>query len=330
MRIGLTILILGFVLSSSAQDAMFSQFAYMEQQFNSALTGRMDHDYRATAAYRNQWSAITEPFRTMAASYDMPLLRRRGTPNFLGVGGMVLSDKAGKSSLRLFEVKGSASYHVGLNRNNMLGMGIQAGYSQRSIDFGGLAWDSQFNGIGYDPGIEHGENFAGNSAGYVDVGGGIYWHHYKKKKYTIGYATKHYRQNQSFIEGRNDKLIFRHVLHADYVTAYDYFDITYRLLTMMQGGAMEIMAGAEMKYVIGRDSRYTTNTTASFISVGCFYRHGDAIIPTIGYEWQRTAQAFLSYDINISDLNVITNNRGAWEITLIHRGWLTQQRRKLK
>lgn len=309
---------------------MFSQYAYLEQQINSSLTGRMDHDYRAAAIYRSQWSSVTEPFKTMAASYDMPLLRKRGTPNFLGVGGMILSDKAGKSSLSLFEVKGSLSYHVGLNRNNMLGMGIQVGYAQRSIDLDGLAWDSQFNGVGYDPTLGHGESFAGDAASSVDVGAGLYWHHYKNLKYTFGYATKHYRQNQSFINGKNDKLIFRHILHGDLEKSYNNLQMTYRFISMMQGGAMEIMVGAEGKYVIGSDSRYTTSTTASFISAGCFYRLGDAIIPTIGYEYQRLLQIFLTYDINISKLNMASNYRGAWEITLIHRGWLSEQRRKLK
>jgi type IX secretion system PorP/SprF family membrane protein len=327
----LIILTLGVSAGSMVgQDAMFSQYAYLEQQINSAMTGRMDQDYRAAASYRNQWSTITEPFRTMAASYDMPLLRRRGTPNFLGVGGMVLSDKAGTASLRLFEVKGAASYHVGLNDNNMLGMGLQVGYSQRSINIDGLAWDSQYNGIGYDPTIDHGETIAGNAAGYVDVGGGMYWHHYKKLKYTLGYATKHYRQNQSFIKGKDDKLIFRHVFHGDLQTTHEHFDITYRLLGLMQGGALELMGGAEAKYLLGRDSRYTNNETASFISAGCYYRVGDAIIPTIGYEYQRMLQAFITYDFNISKLNVASNYRGAWEITLIHRGWLTQQRRRLR
>ncbi|NNE56266.1 MAG: PorP/SprF family type IX secretion system membrane protein, partial [Flavobacteriales bacterium] len=144
---------------SFGQDEIFSRFDSQPLMLNPAFTGEIEEDYRASISYRNQWSSIVNAFKTSAASFEMTALRQANSPNHLGFGGYVVSDKAGASKLGVLKAMGSAAYHLGLNDNNALSAGVQVGYVQRSVTLDGLKWDSQFNGVGYDPSLATNETF---------------------------------------------------------------------------------------------------------------------------------------------------------------------------
>ena len=156
-------------------------------------------DFRASIHHRSQWASISQAFVTSSAAYDMALMKQRGSRNHLGVGGFVLSDKAGTGGLRLLHINASGAYLVELSRYLDLSTGIQLGYNQRSIGYDGLKWDNQFNGTGYDPSIDHGENFQSDSKSFVDHGIGLFLHRKKNSDWGVGITQHHFRQNQSFL-----------------------------------------------------------------------------------------------------------------------------------
>jgi type IX secretion system PorP/SprF family membrane protein len=88
-----------------AQDIHFSQFTSAPLILNPAFTGVNGCDYRFAANYRTQWTGIA-PFRTIAASYDMAIAKKktRSKGNFGGVGVSFFSDKAGDSELSTNQV----------------------------------------------------------------------------------------------------------------------------------------------------------------------------------------------------------------------------------
>lgn len=325
--------IVAFVLlinGLNAQDYIYSQYINTPMMINPALTGAIDTDYRAGIGYRTQWASIANAFVNTSAYYDMPLLQQRSSENQLGVGAFIARDKMGKAKMGLFQAVGSVSYRVSMNDYNTFAAGMQVGYAQRSIDFAGLAWDSQFNGVGYDPTIDHGEAFSAEKRSSVDASAGLFWRHNKQLTYAFGYSLWHYGQQQGFLQGKADKLFARHVVHGEYDFKEKYFDVMVRAKAEIQSGALEGTVGLHGRYRIGLDSRYTDYQTSSAIVAGAYYRIGDAITPMLGFEFQRMFHAWFSYDINISGLNVATNYRGGWEIHLIHTGMLTQTRRRLR
>ncbi len=311
------------------QDYILSQRTNLVQLVNPAKVGVMETDYRSGIAHRSQWSSISKAFVTTAAHFDMPLLKKKTGGHYLGAGLLIVRDKAGKSQLGTFELKGSLAAHLELNDYNRLSTGILLGYFQRSIDLTGLAWDSQFNGVGYDPSLSHGEDIQRKSSGYFDAGLGMEWAHRKKTNYSFSYALYHYGQNQSML-GSVDKLFIRQVFQASWDKKIKATTWVVDLTAQVQSAAMEIAIGTRAKYRLGIDSRYTDKLTSSAVMAGVYYRYNDAIIPMIGYEYKRLITAWFSYDLNISKLRVATSTQGAWEIHILHTGFLEKRRVKLK
>jgi len=65
---------------SQAQDIHFSQINETPLLINPANAG-LGCDMRAILNYRTQWSSVTTPYKTFAASYEVKLLKksRKGT-----------------------------------------------------------------------------------------------------------------------------------------------------------------------------------------------------------------------------------------------------------
>ena len=56
------------------------------------------------------------------------------------------------------------------------------------------------------------------------------------------------------------------------------------------------------------------------ISLGCFYRWDDAIVPLLKYQFQNWTFG-LSYDVNVSKLARASRTIGAFELTLSYKGF---------
>jgi len=91
----------------------------------------------------------------------------------------------------------------------------------------------------------------------------------------------------------------------------------------------EINVGGLLHRRVGVDSRYTTDKNSSAFFVGAFYRVGDAIVPTIQFEWQRRLVGAISYDLNISRLRAQTAYRGGMEVSLQWIGVFRDKRTRL-
>jgi len=104
-----------------AQDLHFSQFFNSPLTTNPANTGFIpDADYRLGASYRNQWSSIMAvPYKTVTAFADAQVFRDRLDNGWLGLGGVILNDKAGSGSLQSTKVYGSVAYHQMLGLSSL-------------------------------------------------------------------------------------------------------------------------------------------------------------------------------------------------------------------
>ena len=316
-----------FAFGGWGQDAFQSQYWTQPTLVNPAQTGLIESGYRAATSYRSQWASVHSPFKTAVASFDT---RLKSGGSYLGVGGFVRDDRIETANYSIFEVSGQSAYHLQVGRKNYLSLGLSVGYRRHSISFEGLAWDSQYNGVGFDPTIDSGELFAGAAKGTIDAAFGMNYRHIGRSRYDIGYAAWHYFQNQGLLTGGNDRLILRQqVVFAWYQNLED-IELVYDFLGGVQGGAQMLTAGARGYYKIGSDSRYTTASTSNSVMGGIHYRWADAIVVSAGFRYKRSLTFSAGYDITMSNLNSTNQSRGAWELALMWEGWYTSNRMKLR
>lgn len=313
--------------TSFGQDAVSSQFWLLRAYHNPATSALMEGDYRGFAMHRNQWRSVTSPFKTSIAQGEAKFFQGRG--GYMGTSLVVIHDKAGTSQLGVFQANGGAAYHIKAGKD-FISAGLSVGYRQRSITVDGLLWDSQYNGVGVDPTIESGELFGNQQSSSIDVSVGTHWQHRKRRNYDLGLALHHYGQASGFLDPTTEPLPFRYVATFSWYEKVGPVNCSADLFATQQGGARQIVGGVKGKHRVGSDSRYTSARTSSAVIAGVYHRIGDAMIVMLGYEYKRSLEAFVSYDLTTSNLTEISGIRGGWEIGVRWSGTYRETRRKVR
>ncbi len=323
-----------------AQDFHFSQYYAYPLSLNPALTGFFNGDFRIAGTYRNQWKSITpNSFETIAASFDfnIPVIDK----SFAGVGLQFFSDKAGDLNFGTTYFALAGSYNLALNPsgNQFLSFGAQVGYSQRSLDPTKMTTETQWQASGGDiskivPGVNTGEpNALNDSYSFLDISTGLLWSYTPSKSFSsyAGFALSHINQpNQSFFTGGNDKLYMKIALHGggDYSLS-DNMALVPAILFLKQGPAMETNIGSFLRFSLSSNP----NSTGPQFYVGPWFRivgdeakaiGSDAVIAAIRIDYMNFSGG-VSYDINISGLNVATGAKGGPEISLVYIGNISKR-----
>ncbi len=326
------LLMLFFGKKANAQDPHFSQFYNAPMQLNPALTGMLQGSTRGVINYRSQWSSIATPFQTMAGSFDFKTLRNLTKKDIFGVGVMVMNDVAGEADLRNTQVGISAAYHKSLNskHNHYIGLGAQYLFSQQSLDYTKLRFESQYNGEIIDPTQMSGENFALDNFSYFDFSAGLSWM-YKPtrfKSFYAGVSAAHLNQPKvSFFDELSERLDMKYTIFAgaDFKVNKNMSFIP-RGVFLMQGVAKEISVGGLVKFNVGNTRGSNDNTSIYF---GTMHRWKDAQVIIMRYDYDGVGVSF-SYDVNISGLNISSKGRGAVEIAIVYASQLSNEKRYTK
>ena len=314
-------------INGYGQDIHFSQFQQTPLLINPALTGVFNGDVRALINYKNQWSSIATPYKTFALSYDMALFKNEWKNGFLGAGFYFIRDKAGEFDMGITQLNVSVSGIVPITKNNIVSVGLQGGFSQRSIDASKLKWGSQFDGTKYDPTIDPGESSDFNSFGFGDITAGVLWSYGKSKtsvasdlefKARAGVAFFHVNKPKwKFYSFSDEKLYSKIVVHGS--TYIGLKNTNFALLPsgvfFKQGPSKQLNVGMMIRYMLKPQSKYTGFIKESALLFGGHYRIGDAFIPSMMYEMANYAIG-ISYDVNISSLKTGSNGKGGIEIVL--------------
>jgi type IX secretion system PorP/SprF family membrane protein len=307
-----------------AQDIHFSQYTTTPMALNPALTGLFDGNYRLSTNYKNQWSAITDPFSTSYSAFDMNFGKEKSSKGYLNAGIAFFNDKAGKSKMGTNNIALSVSYNAKLTSTSYLAAGIQSAYVQNAVHTNGLKWDNQYNGNAYDANLPSGEGFTDAKSSYVDFAGGLA---YTNKisddvKLETGLAYFHAASpNKSFI-GFTDAVQGKFTAHAkcDCHVKNTNTILVPTLIYVKQGPLQELNLGGMVKYVLGLDSKYTGENVSNAISFGGLYRSRDAVILMAAFDYKKALSFGFSYDINISKLTAASAGRGGVELSIIFRG----------
>src|SRR5512138_3708125 len=134
-------LLMGMFLlrSALAQDPSFSQFFASPLNINPALTASINADWRAISNFRDQWIGPASPYATGTISYDRKILQNKipnvtEENNILGVGGMIMYDKAMAGIVNSAYASMNISYNVKLSQEptvHRLAAGFGASYGRR-------------------------------------------------------------------------------------------------------------------------------------------------------------------------------------------------------
>lgn len=317
--------------AGKAQDFHFSQFTQSPLAINSAYAGVLPGaDFRITNQYKRQWNRVSAPFRTLALGYDMALLdrtKRKPTRGFWGLGVTILSDREGTAKMGTTGITfhGSGSLYAG--EYSTLTLGLSAGRTRRSMDFSGLTWDAQYNGFSFDSTLPTGEVETGMKTGWWDVGAGVLWNYVKPLggKFDIGASAQHLTQPDISFEGYGaDQLPMRINIHSKAeipILRQDYTDNFIKPMGIfsMQGGHMEVAAGAMWKFRSQEPSRYTGLLRQIAFEYGLMYRLNDAIALMWRMEKENYAVG-LSYDLTISNVREANRMRGGIELSFVWVG----------
>ncbi len=332
-----------FPLCMLAQDIHFSQFYMSPLNLNPAMTGVMNCNRRFIANYRNQWASVLQSnsFRTFSASYDQKI--PVGQYDYFGVGGTLWADVAGEADFQTMQARLSGSYsrRMGGNRDlaHYLVFGVDAGISQRSIDFQKLRFGTQFdaNAPGlYDPTLPSGESIARDNFIFADVSAGFLWFTVlnKSNNFFAGAAYHHLNSpDVSFTQDSIVPLYSKLTFHGggEFAVANN-IGLVPGVVVFKQGPSFLLNLGTSVRFTLAEDE-YSTNS----FQVGAWFRlvnnylggggadntsgstslGADAVIISTRFEYQNFGIGF-SYDWNVSDLNVASNGNGAFEFSLIY------------
>lgn len=314
-------------MSSFAQDIHFSQLEQSPLTLNPAMAGA-NSPIQAIINYRNQWSKVGVPYSTIAASYDM----RTNDSYYMKEGNFAFginffNDQAGAQRMATTIANLNLAYHLLVTNESTLGLGIYGGYGQRSFNDDGAQWMSQYDGFGWNGNVNSGEAFERPSFNYFDAGAGIvytylvdggYMTQNLKKVVNVGFSACHLnRPKYSFMKLDNERLAIRYAafVHADLGIENSRMRIQPGLFYLRQAGHQEIMAGTNFGYIIHEGSRSTGFTRPITFYTGIFYRHKDAMIGRMAFEYDVFSLGF-AYDMNISDLATVSKTIGGFEFFL--------------
>lgn len=322
----LTALLVGCTTATLwAQDVHFSQFYNAPLTLNPAMTGLIAEDVRATLNYRSQWGSVTTPYETMAASTDFSILKGQLGDDFVGLGLMVMNDRAGDLGLRHTQVQVSASYSKALNGegNQYLTAGAQVGVVQRAFDLNNARFDSQYDGITIDPNRPSGEVIDRPNFFHADLSAGLAWFYMPtpKTSFYLGAGWAHLnRPNVSFLAAAGDRQLRKVTLHGGMeLPVGASLSIVPQVVFLAQGPHRETNAGMLFKIAMHPD--YGVDYGQAAFYVGGMYRIGDAVIPMLRLDISQVSVT-ASYDFNVSALNPASRSNGGFELSMVYRQFL--------
>lgn len=208
MKRALFIISIVVVSFSMGQDPQYSQFYASPLFLNPAFTS-VSLGLRGNAIYRSQWNAVSnKPFTTYSFSADYAMDKIHS-----GVGVLATRDRAGTSDLSYTNISALYSYNLHIHDKWVVLAGLQAGYTQFSLDYDNLRFRSQFDPEDGFIGTSSGENVNGGArAGVPDFSSGLLIY---DKNLWFGVALHHLnRPNYSFGTNSDEALPMKLSVHG--------------------------------------------------------------------------------------------------------------------
>ena len=327
MRKILQNLLLFYLLINSfalhAQDFTFSQFYEQPLLRNPALAGLFTGDLRVSMSYRDQWGSVTVPFRTTSLNIEhkIPIGSKQ---DLITIASQMSVDAAGDIRLKRTQFLPSISFHKSLSeeKDTYLTAAFQAGPISSQFDASQLKMGDQYQGGSYDPSNATMQPIRNNGYSYWDVNAGLSFSSNinEKTNFYLAVGMSHItnpviKSVTGTVNGfLSPKISFNAGINAPsgergHIMAFTDF--------MTQNQNRQILSGI----MYGINIIDYDNGDPDIFYFGTFMRWGDALIPVIKMGFNHMSVG-ISYDINISQLKVVSNWRGGLELSLVYRDFL--------
>ncbi len=320
-----TILVVYIMVSGidvCAQDPTFSQFFSSPLNVNPALTANISSDWRAISNYRSQWMNDGSPYVTGTVSFDSKVLQHKNAylpeGNYLGLGSMLMFDRAMQGVAKASYASFSLSYNARLkdgNTKHRLGMGFAGMYGRRYVDYSQLDFEEQYTGSGFNVNLPTGEAALLDMKPLFSVSTGItYSISNENSNLDIGVAAFHVnRPRQTLLQDDNQRLAIRKVAHVNFETFInDRTIFNTAAIYQLQGSARYVSAGAGIGYYPGDDD-------SPMINAGLWYWAENGLVPFLGVVYNNVQFGF-TYDFTLSKLNESALKPRSIELSIIFRG----------
>ncbi len=289
---------------SNAQDPVFSQFYNSHLLLNSALAGQ-SHGPMFQLNYRNQWPGLDQIYTTYSLSYDQYLHKIKS-----GIGFNIISDNAGNGTLKNTSITGFYSYKIKIKKDTYIKGGLEAGFSNMSLDWNKLVFgdaiNSRFGTIGSSAELQ-GDNLNQN---FISIGAGMVL---SSPYYYAGLSFKNLNSPDiSFLTfGNNGFIPTRISIHGG------------TKFVIREGNKNTMPTLISPNIMFQRQGGYNQVNFGSYLEVnrflgGLWYRHsvfnGDAFIMSFGVR-QDFLKVTYSFDYTTSQLGI--RQGGSHEMSVV-------------
>ena len=296
-----------------AQDLQYSLLEFMPTWVNPSLTGAYEGTARIGGVYRDQQlnNLSEDTYQTPGFYIDAPLVML-GKKAWLGVGGTLISDKAGFGDLTATYAQVSASYHrildQGRDSRTVFSAGLMGGILNRSADLSSdriILKEEQEVNIGggglTGGGLERAGNF-GSTGINLGVGISLARQIDKERNFRIGVSARHLVPSDvELVISGGDKITrapaiaihgaYRQLIDDKYLIEPAVFIQTTENANSATAGQVQSMVGMYM----GEESD-------KLIKVGLGVRLPTRFVyPMVGFEYKDFKVA-ASFDINANSL----------------------------
>ena len=274
-------------------------------------------------AYRDQWGSISVPFRTTSLSIEhkIPLGEH---DDVLTIGTQMTMDGAGDIRLKRTQLLPVINFHKSLDqeKDTYLSLAFMGGPVSSQFDPSQLKFGDQYIAGSYSA--------SNTSAQPLSAAGYHYW----DMSTGLCFSTMFNNGARMYVAGGLSHFI-KPTIHSLTTTVADFLAQKWTMNIgvngvmgergrfigfadyLSQGGNRQLLAGA----LLGLEINQFDHEETPVFYIGSFIRWGDALIPVVKMDFNSMTIG-ISYDVNISKLNVVSNWRGGLELTATYRGFL--------
>ncbi len=301
----------------NAQDLHFSQLHTSPLSLNPALTGQFEGDLRLMNIYRSQWASVSSPYSTNALAADK-VYWKNGKKKSLGA--ILMFDRSGQEPLNTAKLNLSGSKDFRFNKN-LLVAGLQVGITYKFLKRDALSFPEQFNwGTGaFDASLPLSETTDKGAVLYPDVNVGFYYERLGEGKIRpfLGVALSHVIFPAESFTDSGSNLPWRQTLDLGLkMQLSKRLQFTPSVTANFHTSASEWLGKGIIDYRVPYGSSVYNLFFGTALRTG-FDRNVDAAIAIVGAN-VKGLRIGLAYDVNISEFEVATNNRGAFELSLVY------------
>ncbi len=292
----------------AAQDLSLSNYHPAGMLFNPALTAEGKYNMQVGVQYRSQWASVLSGFTTIGTTAEVKYKQ-------LGFGFQLHQNHAGPASMKTTGMMFTGAYHKPLAQEGSLSLGVGVGRMQKRVNPALLTFDNHnSSAVGYDSSLPSQETFDRSTVSFGDLAVGLLWQGQwgstNNLKSSLGMSLSHVHLPNESLFGEISDLPMRTTIHGSLDMKIDnHLILTPHFLLQKQGIHKELLYGVRINGTFDKNADF---------NAGMAYRLNDAVLLQVGMDIGNKS-IWVSYDANVSPLDVATGGRGAMELGLYLR-----------